>query len=90
MFGAVELGTPDRDLKGEVKQPITTDFQSYDGNNVSVSGRFDASEDYVDFVAHIVKDGGFGFAEFRLDRDPTSEATAAENYEFIEGNVDPT
>ena len=88
LFGAVELGSPDRVLQGEVQLPINTDFQNYTGN-VSVGGRFDAPEDYVDFVAHVVKSGGFGVAEIRLDRDPASEVTPIEDYAFIEGTVDP-
>ena len=55
--------------------PITTDLQVYNGADVSVGGRFDAAEDYVDFVAHVVKDGGFGVTEFRLDRDPVVSST---------------
>ena len=86
--GVISLGNPDRDLNGEVQLPINTDFQTYAGN-VSVSGRFDASEDYVDFVAHVVTAGGFGSGEFRLDRDPTSEVNPAEDFAFIDGVVDP-
>ncbi len=89
MFGAVELGSPDRDLNGEVQTPISTNFLSYDGTNVSVGGRFDASEDYVDFVAQIINPGSFGTAQFRLDRDPISDVTAVEDFAFIEGDVNP-
>ena len=89
MFGAVELGSPDRLLQGEVQlASITLDFQAY-GGNVSVGGRFDAAEDYVDFVAHVVKGGDFGVAEIRIDRDPASEVTPIEDFAFIEGTVNP-
>ena len=89
LSGAVALNATDRNLKGEVQLPINTDFQGY-GGNVSVGGRFDASEDYVDFVAHVTRAGGFGVAEIRLDRDPAGDAIAAEDFAFIEGSVSPT
>lgn len=89
MFGEVGVGDPDRALQGEVQLPITIDFQSAYLGNVSVGGRFDAPQDYVDFVAHVVKEGGFGVAEIRVDRDPTSELTPVEDFAFIEGSVDP-
>jgi flagellin len=86
--GVVALASTDRDLKGEVQLPITQDFQSY-GGNVSVNGRFDASEDYVDFVAQVITAGQLGSAQIRLDRDPTSDPDGTEEYTFIQGTIDP-
>jgi hypothetical protein len=86
--GDVALATTDRDLKGEVQLPIDTSFQTYAGN-VRVGGRFDASEDYIDFVAHVVSAGRLGVAQIRVDRDPASEVNATEDFDFIQGTVNP-
>ena len=89
--GEVILGDPDRDLKGQIQGVTLTG--GFTAGLVEVGGRFDGSEvskdNYVDFVGHVVKAGNLGVAEMVWERDPGGDAGPAEDFDFIQGIVDP-
>jgi flagellin len=89
--GEVILGAPDRDLKGLIQNVTTTG--EFTAGLIEAGGRFDGSEvskdNYVDFVAHVVKAGNLGVAEIVWERDPGGDVGAAEDFDFIQGVVNP-
>ena len=72
------------DLFGSI-QSVQSNFHSY-GGNVTIGGEFDPGRDHVDYVAQVIKDGGYGTAEFRIARELGSETTAAEDFAFLDVN----
>ena len=54
------------DLFGSI-QDVQSSFHSY-GGNASIGGECDPGRDHVDYVAQVIKDGGYGTAEFYCSR----------------------
>ena len=73
----------DTDLYGSI-QNVVTDFNNSYLGNFSVGGEFDPGRDHVDYVAQVIKAGGYGTAQFRLARETGSEINAAEDYAHLD------
>ena len=91
LAGDVILGEPDRDLKGTIQAITTTG--AFPIGVTQVGGRYDGSEvakdNYVDFVGHVVQGGALGTAQIVFDRDDGTDNGPAEDFDFIEGSVNP-
>ena len=72
------------DLFGSI-QNVQSNFRSYSGG-ISIGGEFDRGDDYVDYVAQVIKAGGYGTAEFRIGRETNSELAPAEDYAHLDVN----